>query len=231
MQFEQLNIDKSGIRVEPGDIYKLLGDQQSPVDDHTSEMVNHYITECLELSSLAGAFVLADAGQTKSAHEIALGGIRFHTGKIISKMLQNATSYALFLVTTGPEPENLARKLLEKGEYLEAYITDLVASSLVESVADQLQEQVRSLAVSRGMLITNRYSPGYCSWNVEEQQKLFTLFPEGSCGISLSTSSLMSPVKSASGIIGMGREVTFQDYTCEICLMKNCQFRKKKDQG
>lgn len=174
--------------------------------------------------------MLADAVQTKSAHEIALGGIRFDTGKTISKMLQNATSYALFLVTAGPEPENLARKLLEKGDYLEAYITDLVASGLVESVADQVQEQVRSLAASHGMLITNRYSPGYCSWNVEEQQKLFTLFPERSCGISLSSSSLMNPVKSASGIIGMGREVTFQDYTCEICPMKNCQFRKKKDQ-
>lgn len=214
----------------PGDIFKLLGGPQTPVDDHTSDMVNHYITKCLELSSLAGAFVLADAGQTKSAHEIALGGIRFDTGKTITKMMQNATSYALFLVTAGPEPESLAKRLLEKGDYLEGYITDLVASGLVESVADQVQEQVRSLAASRGMLITNRYSPGYCSWNVEEQQKLFTLFPKDSCGISLSASSLMDPVKSASGIIGMGRNVKFNDYTCEICPMKNCQFRKKKDQ-
>lgn len=229
LQFEQLNIDKSGIRIKPGDIFKLLGDQKTPVDDHTSDMVNHYITKSLEQSSPAGAFVLADAVETKSVQEIALPGLTFRSGNIIRKMLRNAEHYALFLVTAGPEPENLAKRLMEKGDYLEAYITDLVASSLVESVADLVQEQVRSLASSRGMFITNRYSPGYCSWNVAEQQKLFTLFPEGTCGISLSASSLMDPVKSASGIIGMGRNVKFNDYTCEICPMNNCMFRKLKN--
>ena len=229
MENKQLQIDQSLIHVDPGTIIKLLGEQEDHVDSHTLELVNIQIDMCRNISSPAGTFEVIEAEELSSVDEIALGGIRFNTGKIISKMLQNATSYAFFLVTAGPEPENLAKQLLEKGDYLEGYITDLVASGLVESVADQVQEQVRSLAASRGMLITNRYSPGYCSWNVDEQQKLFAFFPEGSCGISLSTSSLMNPVKSASGIIGLGREVTYQDYTCEICPMKNCVFRKLKN--
>ncbi|MCK5694244.1 MAG: methionine synthase, partial [Bacteroidales bacterium] len=94
----------------------------------------------------------------------------------------------------------------------------------------QIQEQVRNLAKELGLHITNRYSPGYCSWNVEEQQKLFSLFPKGTCGISLSESSLMSPVKSISGIIGIGAEVKYREYTCEICPMLNCQFRKVGNQ-
>jgi cobalamin-dependent methionine synthase I len=130
----------------------------------------------------------------------------------------------------GPEPEKLARELLDRGDYLEAYITDLSASALVDSVAACVHEDIRREADRQGNKVTNRYSPGYCSWDVAEQQKLFSLFPENTCGISLSESSLMSPVKSISGIIGTGPRVKFNEYTCEICPMKTCTFRKTTNQ-
>ena len=225
-----INIDKTRIRVDQGDILKLLGEQQGMIGTLTNALVEQYIAESLRISSPAGAFVLAEAIEPSSAEEIAIPGLVFDSGNIIHKMLRHSAYYAFFLVTAGPEPENLARSLITEGNYLEGYITDLVASALVDSAADQLQEQVRNLAEQRDLRITNRYSPGYCSWNVVEQQKLFSLFPEGCCGISLSESSLMNPIKSVSGIIGMGAEVAFRDYTCEICPMLNCQFRKVRDQ-
>lgn len=219
------DIDKTRILVKPGDILKLLGNQQGAIDVHTASLVDQYIAECFRVSSPTGAFVLADAVEAESSHEIIIPGITFHSGRIIHNMLRHSKTYALFLVTAGPEPENLVRTLLEKENYLEGYIVDLVASAIVESTADHIEEQVRELANARGLKITRRYSPGYCSWNVEEQQKLFSLFPKACCGISLSESSLMNPVKSASGIIGIGAEVEYRDYTCEICPMINCQFR------
>jgi hypothetical protein len=93
-------------------------------------------------------------------------------------------------------------------------------------VANQIHQHIKNIAGVSGMKITNRYSPGYCSWNVSEQKKLFSLLPEGCCGITLSASSLMSPIKSISGIIGMGRSVEFKEYVCEICSMKDCIFRQ-----
>ena len=224
------DIDKARIQVDAGDILRLLGDQQGMIGAHTEELVDKYITECLRISSPAGAFVLTEAFDSLSPEEIRILGVRFNSGKIIPKMLRNSQNYAFFLVTAGPELENLARSLMTEGDYLDGYIVDLLASELVDSAADQIQEQVRNLAEQRSMQITNRYSPGYCSWNVDEQQKLFSLFPEGCCGISLSESSLMNPVKSISGIIGLGAEVAFRDYTCEICSMIHCQFRKVGDQ-
>ena len=229
MQIYQPDINKSNIQIEPEGIFKLLGDRQSPMDAHTMGLVKQYIPVCLEISSPAGAIAWVQAIESESIHKITIPGTTFHSGKIIGKMLHHSESYALFLVTAGPEPEKLARKLLAEGNYLEGYIVDLVASYIVESAADYLEEQVRVLAKKQGMLISNRYSPGYCSWNVEEQQKLFRLFPADCCGISLSESSLMNPVKSASGIIGIGSNVEYRDYTCEICSMLNCQFRKTRD--
>jgi hypothetical protein len=217
---------KTKILIEPREIIRLLGDQHGPVDRHTALLVDHCIAECLKVSTPTGAFVLADSMETGTSHTIAVQGVNFHCGRIIGKMLRNSESYAFFMVSAGPGPERLVRVLMEKGEYLVAYIADLVASVLVEAVAGMVEEEVRKLANSRGMKNTNRYSPGYCLWKLEEQNKLFGLFPEKCCGISLGESFLMYPVKSASGIIGIGTRVQYREYTCEICTMKNCLFRK-----
>ena len=229
MPVEYVQIEQTSILVEPGEIIKLLADQQGIIDSYTTDLFNRYIERCISISSPTAAFILTEAIEAVSSHHIAIPGASFHPGKVIRDMLQHSESYALFMVTAGPEPENLARKLLAESNYLEGYIADLVASSIVELAADQVQEHIRELADKLTLNITNRYSPGYCSWNVEEQQKLFRLFPADCCGISLSESSLMNPVKSASGIIGIGSLVKYRDYTCEICSMLNCQFRKTKE--
>lgn len=227
---QDIFIDKNLIRIDPAEILKLLGEQEGMIDVHTSGLVEQYTLECLRISSPQGGFVLVEALDSASAEEISIPGIVFDSGKIIHNMLRYSSYYALFVVTAGPQPESLARKLLNEGNYLEGYIVDLVASALVDLAADQVEEHVRELAGKQGMQITNRYSPGYCSWKVEEQQKLFSLFPEGACGVSLSASSLMNPVKSISGIIGIGAGVSYRDYTCELCSMKDCHFRRVRDQ-
>ena len=224
----EISVDKTGIRIEEGELLKLLGEQPGMTDAHTSGLLDHYIRECIQISSPAGAYVLVEAAGSGTRDSIAIQGKVFNTGKIVHRMLRNAEFYAFFLVTLGPEPEIMASSLLTSGNYLEGYLADLVASALVDSVTDQLEEQVRILAGDHSLRTTNRYSPGYCSWNVSEQKKLFSLFPEGCCGISLLESSLMKPVKSVSGLIGLGTRVEYQDYPCEPCPMKNCSYRKER---
>jgi len=230
MQVISPDIEKSKILVHPEDILRLLGGQEGSVDAHASALVEQYIEVCSRIMTPLAGYVVVDSVEPESSEEIAIEGMHFQTGNIVHKMLKHSETYAFFLVTAGPEPERLARDLLANGDYLEGYITDLVASSMADSLADQVHEQIRNMAASRNMKMTNRYSPGYCSWDVAEQQNLFKLFTENSCGISLSESSLMSPVKSISGIVGMGPNVKFNEYTCEICPMKTCLFSKARNQ-
>ena len=226
MEIEVLEIHKNLITVHPEEVLSLLGNSGEELDQHTLDLVTLYISECKEIMFPQGGYSCFEALTPGTKDEIEIEGFRFRTGKIINKMLRKAEAYAFFVTTAGPGPEALARTLMEQDQYLEAYIVDLVGSIIVDSVADQVQEHIRIMAASRGMQITNRYSPGYCSWNVDEQQKLFSLMPDGCCGITLSDSSLMSPIKSVSGIIGLGTSVEFRDYTCEICPMEDCIFRK-----
>jgi hypothetical protein len=189
-------------------------------------MVGEFIQRCSEIMTPRGGYTRIKTGTPEPSGEIVLDRMRFEPGKIIGKMLRGSEEYAFFMATAGPEPEILSRSLISKGQFLEGYIVDLIGSAIVESAADQVQEQISRLAAIEGMRITNRYSPGYCTWNISDQQKLFGLFPKGCCGITLSDSSLMSPIKSVSGIIGIGKEVKHNEYTCEICSMKKCAYRR-----
>ena len=65
---------------------------------------------------------------------------------------------------------------------------------------------------------TNRYSPGYCGWHVSEQHKFFAFLPQNYCGIELSDSALMKPVKSVSAIIGIGKDCSKRKTTIVLCV-------------
>ena len=229
MQVHQLKIDHRLIKIRSEDIISLLGGQQGGLDSHTEELIGKCISSCKAVMSPQGAYIWAEALPEDSKEQIMMEGISFNTGKIIKKMLSGAEAYAFLIVTAGMGPESRARELMEQGEFLEGYITDLVASTMVDSIADQVQEHIRRMAADQELLISNRYSPGYCSWDVSEQQKLFSLFPKNCCDITLTDSSLMSPIKSISALLGIGPSVKYQDYTCEICSMKDCAFRKTRN--
>jgi len=80
-----------------------------------------------------------------------------------------------------------------------------------------------------GLKVSNRYSPGYCTWDVSEQKKLFSFFPDRFAGITLSDSSLMNPIKSVSGIAGIGKDIKHLGYVCDNCTVVDCVFRGLKD--
>lgn len=217
-----VKIDRPGIRADPARVLSLLG---TPAEaGHTMDLAEEYIARCMELTEPCGGYILAKA-EGRARDSITVNGTRFMTGTIVRNLLGEAEEYAFIIVTAGPGPENLSRKLIGEGQYLEGYLVDLIGSGIVESAADQVHRHVMEYAAGKGYGATNLYSPGYCSWNVEEQQKLFSLFGGGICGVTLGGSSLMSPIKSVSGAIGIGRKVVFRDDNCEICPREECHFR------
>jgi cobalamin-dependent methionine synthase I len=104
----------------------------------------------------------------------------------------------------------------------------VVGSEMVEGAMDMVQDELEKEMKQQNMGITDRYSPGYCDWQVSEQPKLFSLLPEKFCGISLSESCLMYPIKSVSGVIGIGPKAERKGYICSFCNMKNCIYRNQR---
>lgn len=152
---------------------------------------------------------------------------KFLISPIIHSQLKGSDKMVVFACTIGPEVDALISKYFYEGHYFEGYVADACASFLVEQLAHQVHRDIQNRMVNEGDGVTNRFSPGYCNWNVEEQQKLFKLFPNDKCRITLTESSLMKPIKSISGIIGAGKGVQWQDYYCSNCSRKDCTLRSQ----
>lgn len=152
----------------------------------------------------------------------------FAIGKIIERQLKGAEAYAFFICTAGVEYEAFQERLKKEGDMVRVFIADALGSVIAEKAADQMELSLQESIDKLGWHHTNRFSPGYCGWHVSQQQLLFPLFKGETCGVKLTESSLMLPIKSVSGIIGLGPNVRHLDYTCGLCDFKQCYKRKKK---
>ena len=152
----------------------------------------------------------------------------FDMGNIILRQLRGSEAYALFICTAGVAYEAYQQRLKEQGDMVRLFIADALGSVIAEKCADQMEKALQESIDKLGWKHTNRFSPGYCGWHVSQQQLLFPLFQGHTCGVTLTDSSLMVPIKSVSGIIGLGKNVRHLDYTCGLCDFKQCYKRKKK---
>lgn len=153
--------------------------------------------------------------------------VGFSIGKIIERQLRGAEAYALFIATAGSAYEDYQQRLKEEGDVVRMYIADALGSVIAEHCADRMEECVQESIDKLHWHHTNRFSPGYCGWDVSQQQLLFPLFGGQTCGVTLTDSSLMLPIKSVSGIIGLGSEVRKLEYSCGLCTMQQCYKRKR----
>ena len=150
----------------------------------------------------------------------------FDMGKIILRQLRGAEAYALFVCTAGVEYEAFQQRLKREDDMVRVFIADALGSVVAEKTADRMEDALQESIDKLGWHHTNRFSPGYCGWHVREQQLLFPLFQGHTCGVELTDSSLMVPIKSVSGIIGLGPGVRHLDYTCGLCNFDKCYKRK-----
>jgi len=201
--------------------------------EFSTEILMEYFSSPLNLLKqkskiqLGYAFFNSDVVKTLP-NKIKIKNQTFEIGKIIFRSLKEIESVFIITCTIGEEVEKSIWKFFNDGFSVEGYILDKIASELVELSADFISEIIEKKVSETGKSISNRYSPGYCGWSVSEQQKLFSLLPENFCGIKLTSSSLMIPIKSISGIIAAGGNITQKEYECEICEEKFCY--KKRTQ-
>ena len=204
------------LSITPADVYEQMGYHDTEPDEVTKAELTQIINEVSQwLRPQFSYFVV---------------GVQpdFDMGKIILRQLRGSEAYALFICTAGVVYEAYQQRLKEQGDMVRVFIADALGSVIAEKCADQMEIALQASIDKLGWHHTNRFSPGYCGWHVSQQQLLFPLFQGHTCGVTLTDSSLMVPIKSVSGIIGLGASVRKLDYTCGLCDFKQCYKRKKK---
>ena len=209
---------------------EVLGYKDGEETEIVSVVIEEILKEAADICNIKAEFVIySDIKFNDADKSLDINNINFEIKKIISGQIKRSESIAVFLCTAGEEIGIRSRQYMQERDMLKGYLYDVVGSLIVEAAADLMQKELEKSASSSGKRITNLYSPGYCGWFVGEQHKLFQLVPDNFCGIRLTESALMDPVKSMSGIIGIGEKVRSNPHTCSLCDMKDCTYRKAKE--
>jgi len=194
------------------EIYETMGYADAVPDEAVEKEVRGVLGRVEAVTSPRFCFFISGGDLDETKDLLTVGKTSFSIGKIITRQLRGSESFAFFAATAGTGFEKFQHTLQQEGDMVKVYIADAIGSVIAEKTAD-----------------CNRFSPGYCGWHVSEQKKLFPLFPSAEpCGIRLTDSSLMLPIKSVSGVIGLGDSVRKLEYTCGLCTYDRCYRRKQR---
>jgi len=197
------------------DIQSFLKSEGTDVASSVDTAIREIIPLLMNNDDIRGGYVLRKADE-----------VHLNTGAQIRGYMKGAEYLALFVCTAGTIFTDLIGSYNHEGNFLEAFIADAIGSLTVEKAMDKIQEELAFEMQPEGLQISNRYSPGYCEWPVSGQRELFDQMGEFPVPVSLTESCLMLPIKSVSGIIGVGAHIRRRDYSCQICKNKNCIYRK-----
>ena len=225
-------------------VWFAMGYRDNVPESGICDMVDEAVTELVPNAVMRYMYGIVPA-EKLSATQIRMGGTIFTPGGIICSYLNGMTEACVFVATAGKEFEEGLRKLGERGDIVNGksfsckFRCDNVAElggieqhqfkggGPIGTVLAELAVERLEKDICPGKTVSLPYSPGYCGWDIREQQLFFPLFPPEPCGIRLSDSSLMKPEKSISGFAAMGRELVRQPYHCEICRNTKCYKRRK----
>ena len=209
------------------DTAPLLG-YENDLPDDVLDIVEEVFGETAECFDICGGYQIYDQIEfIKDGQHIRIADIEFAPHKIVFHQLKHSEQLAVFVCTAGEGISHWSKQTMEN-DPLKGFIADILGSVVVEAAIEEIQKRLSDEMAQAGLKITNRYSPGYCGWSTVEQHKLFSLLPEGNCGVSLTESALMLPIKSVSGVIGIGANVSFHPYTCQLCDAMFCVYRNRK---
>jgi hypothetical protein len=223
-------IDQVAAPIDRSEVRRYLGyPQQAAPNRRVEEALDHWITEAGKRAAPQATyrvFPVADIGKKHVRVETSAGPVEF-TGAI-GEFLGPASWVAVFIATAGPEVERLAGDMLYQGDPLAGLIVNAVGSERAEAAEAALIDELRAQAHPAGLALSLPYSPGYCGMALTEQRKVFTLLDGGRVGVFLTGDCLMTPLKSVSGLIGLGTAaaVKEQGSPCDRCTRHNCNMRR-----
>jgi hypothetical protein len=217
LQLSELTLNRT-------EIYLNLGYRGTVPDESVAGILDGVIKKAYEICHPLVGYKLCQ-GRLLDHDNIQLNDVSMKIGRIISGYLEQSTLFGVFVATAGEEYDDYLQSLKQSGDIVCEFLADAVGSEITEAAVRYVTQKITDEAATKGFFITNSYSPGYCGWHVREQKHLFSLLPAEPCGIKLNDSCLMHPVKSVSGLVGIGLMAELMPYGCAICGLKSCYKR------
>jgi len=198
------------------------------VPDAVDALIDRYLREAHTWLQPRGVYVVRPIASLSPKRLQVAGGPTFH-GQV-GQFLHMSQRVVAFVVTIGPMLEEQTRRLLDEHDTLAGLTVDAIGSAAADLAAEALAHHVREHHAAPDEEITPCYSPGYCGMDLQQQEPLFELVRPEVIGVRLLPTMMMQPIKSVSGLIGIGpaEAVTAYGTPCRWCQLANCWMRREE---
>lgn len=149
--------------------------------------------------------------------------------RALAKNLSGCEYAVVFAATIGIGIDRLIQKY-SKTEISKAVWMQAIGAERIEALCDLFCKDIQEKEQPRGFYTRPRFSPGYGDLSITLQQNIVQVLDcYRKIGIALNESLLMTPSKSVTAIVGLGKGACKQDKNnCQSCEQKNCLFRKER---
>lgn len=125
--------------------------------------------------------------------------------------LKGAKSATLTAITIGKNLPNHSSLCMERGEFWEGAVADILGSEAVELLADIFFETLTREFKPQKLYPTLMYSPGYGDWDLKDQQQIIN-YLDTRPTIELNESYMLEPVKSMTALVGWSEKPVSGNY-------------------
>ncbi len=213
------------LKIDKKEVLRYLRYHGQAIDSAMDNLIDDCITEVKRDSMPNYIYKVFDI-QKKDKNILLENTILTFRGNDIYNHLVNSEKCVLMAATLGSKIDRQI-KYYSKFDMTKCLILDACATTAIEALCDEVEEEVKEVAKNEGYYITSRYSPGYGDFNIEMQPKLLnTLNTQVKIGLTVTDSLILIPRKSVTAVIGLSKqECSSKPLKCNTCNnYENCMY-------
>ncbi len=209
--------------IDRAEVWRWLGSHGRKGDPRLEDQVEAASQEALALAEPRAIYTRVRVRALGSEGIWLENGERLNgmAGPYLSSQCTGADEIVVAVTTIGPRVENRVQQLFQEKRPLEAVILDAAGSAASSAASRYVNAVLYSQASTQGLKGGRILRPGSHYWDILGQRVLFSMLPTEQIGVTLTTSCLILPKKSGSGIIPFGRELVHvhqgSEASCRYC--------------
>lgn len=204
---------------------RYLGYGNHAVDNQTLSLISNSFRELEAVVNKRFVYRIFEL-KSDDAKRLEIGTLRIESSNL-SRNLKGCMEVIVFGATLGTGVDMLMKKRAVT-DMASVVVLQACAAAMLEAYCDQCQTELAEELERENRYLRPRFSPGYGDFGIGYQAEILRMLDAAKkIGLSVTESSMLTPMKSVTAVIGISDTRTpCHREGCESCEKKDCLYRR-----
>lgn len=204
---------------------RYLGYGRHEADEKTRNLIIDAFSELEQAAEKRITYRVFDMTASED-DSIIIGNMQIHSKNLL-KNLKGCEQVILLGATLGIKVD-LLMKRYSYTDMARVVVLQACAAAMLEEYIDERQMEISKEMEKEGLYLRPRFSPGYGDFSILHQKDILAMTDAAKkIGLTMTDSSMLTPVKSVTALIGLSRKKeNCHIKGCEACEKRDCKYRR-----